>query len=72
MTNKFETPLSVRYASKYMLNLFSLDTRFITWRKLWVALAKAEKTLGLNITQEQIDHLEANIYNLNYDVINQR
>lgn len=72
MTNKFETPLSVRYASKYMLNLFSLDTRFITWRKLWVALAKAEKTLGLNITQEQIDQLEANIYNLNYDVINQR
>ena len=42
MTNKYESPLSSRYASDYMLNLFSSDTRYQTWRKLWVSLAKAE------------------------------
>ena len=42
MTQQYETPLSSRYASQYMLELFSADTRYRTWRKLWVALAKAE------------------------------
>ena len=60
MTGQYETPLSSRYASQYMLELFSADTRYRTWRKLWVALAKAEMELGLPVTQEQVDEIEAN------------
>ena len=58
MKNKYESPLSSRYASDYMLELFSADTRYQTWRKLWVSLAKAEKELGLPITAEQVEELE--------------
>ena len=47
MTDRYETPLSSRYASDYMLQLFSADTRYQTWRKLWVALAREEMKLGL-------------------------
>ena len=50
MTNRYESPLSSRYASEYMLELFSSDTRFRTWRRLWTALARAEMELGLPIT----------------------
>ena len=46
MTEKYESPLSSRYASEYMLKLFSMDTRIQTWRKLWVSLARAEMELG--------------------------
>ena len=72
MTNKYESPLSSRYASDYMLKLFSSDTRYQTWRKLWVALAKAEMTLGLPITQAQVDELNAHITDIDYDVVSQR
>ena len=58
-TNRYESPLATRYASEEMLYLFSADKKFSTWRKLWVALAKAEKELGLNITDEQIAEMEA-------------
>lgn len=68
MTNKYESPLSSRYASEYMLKLFSADTRYSTWRKLWVSLAKAEKKMGLNITDEQIEELSAHIYDIDYEV----
>ena len=57
----YESPLSSRYASDYMLRLFSPDKRYQTWRKLWVALARAEHKLGLNITAEQVAELEAHI-----------
>ena len=57
MTNRYESPLSSRYASEYMLELFSSDTRYQTWRKLWVALAKAEMNLGLPITESQVAEL---------------
>ena len=69
MTNKYESPLSSRYASDYMLNLFSSDTRYQTWRKLWVSLAKAEMELGLPITQSQVDELSAHITDIDYDVV---
>ena len=59
MTDKYESPLSQRYASQYMLHLFSADVRTVTWRKIWVALAEAEHDLGLPITAEQIDELKA-------------
>ena len=67
MTNKYESPLSSRYASEYMLHLFSTDMRIQTWRKLWVSLAKAEMELGLPITQEQVDELEAHIADIDYE-----
>lgn len=72
MTNKYESPLSSRYASKFMLEQFSSDTRYRTWRKLWVSLAKAEKELGLAITEEQIKDLEAHIEDIDYEVVRQR
>ena len=67
MKNRYESPLSSRYASEYMLNLFSADTRIKTWRRLWVALARAEMNLGLPITQEQIDALEAHLDEIDYE-----
>lgn len=72
MTNRYESPLSSRYASDYMLELFSSDTRYQTWRRLWVSLAKAEKALGLPITQEQIDELSAHITDIDYDCVSRR
>ena len=68
MTDRYESPLSSRYASQYMLNLFSAETRIRTWRKLWVSLAKAEHTLGLPVTQEQVDELEAQLDNIDFEV----
>ena len=50
-TNTYESPLSSRYASDEMLYLFSADKKFSTWRRLWVALARAEMELGLPVTQ---------------------
>ncbi|NTW71084.1 MAG: adenylosuccinate lyase [Eubacteriaceae bacterium] len=68
MTNEYVSPLIERYSSKEMLGIFSHDNKFSTWRKLWVALAKGEKQLGLNISDEQIKELEDNIYNIDYDL----
>ena len=67
MRNIYDTPLNTRYASKEMSYIFSDDMKFSTWRKLWVALAEGEKELGLDITEEQLDELRANINNINYD-----
>ncbi|MEL7646846.1 MAG: adenylosuccinate lyase [Sedimentibacter sp.] len=64
----YENPLITRYASKEMGYIFSDESRFSTWRKLWVALAEGEKELGLNITDEQIEEMKANIYNIDYDL----
>lgn len=72
MNNNYESPLSTRYASKYMLELFSSDTRYQTWRRLWVSLARAEMALGLPITQAQIDEMSAHIANIDYDCVRQR
>lgn len=67
MTDKYESPLSSRYASDYMLKLFSMDMRIQTWRKLWISLAKAEMELGLPITPEQVAQLEAHVADIDYD-----
>lgn len=72
MTSKYESPLSSRYASEDMLTLFSSDTRYRTWRKLWVSLAKAESKLGLPISDEQIAELEKNIDNIDYECVRRR
>ncbi len=71
-TNIYESPLSFRYASQYMLNLFSMDTRIRTWRRLWVALARAESKLGLPVTDEQVAELEAHIDDIDYEVEHER
>ena len=65
-TNTYESPLSSRYASDEMLYLFSADKKFSTWRRLWVALARAEKTLGLPITDAQIAEMEAHVTDIDY------
>ena len=66
------TPLSGRYASKEMNKIWSNNTKYSTWRKLWVALAETEKELGLDISQEQIDEMKANIENIDYEIVAQR
>ena len=72
MTNRYESPLASRYASEYMLKLFSSDTRYQTWRRLWVSLAKAEMALGLPVTKEQVDELSAHITDIDYECVSQR
>lgn len=62
----YESPLASRYASEYMLHLFSPDMKFQTWRKLWVELARAEHQLGLPVTAEQVAELEAHITDIDY------
>ncbi|MBO7426118.1 MAG: adenylosuccinate lyase [Clostridiales bacterium] len=64
----YVSPLNSRYASKEMQYIFSPDKKFKTWRRLWIALAESEKELGLDITDEQIAELKANMDNINYDV----
>ena len=66
--DRYESPLSSRYASKFMLNLFSAETRIQTWRRLWTALARAEHNLGLPITAEQVAELEAHITDIDFDM----
>ena len=65
--DKYESPFSTRYASDEMQYLFSQNMKFRTFRKLWIALARAEKKAGLDITDEQIAELEAHRDDINYD-----
>lgn len=67
MSSNYESPFSSRYASKEMQYIFSNDKKFRTWRKLWIALARAEKNLGLPITDEQIAELELHAEDINYE-----
>ena len=67
MTNRYESPFSQRYASEEMQYIFSNDKKFRTWRQLWIALAKAEKAQGLDITDRQIAELEAHQADINYE-----
>jgi len=64
--NTYSNPLNERYASKEMLYLFSPHKKFSTWRKLWIALAESEKELGLNISDEQIAEMKANVDNIDF------
>ncbi len=69
---RYISPFSTRYASKEMQYVFSDEFKFRTWRRLWIALAKAEKALGLSITDEQIEELEKFKDDINYDVAEER
>lgn len=68
----YESPLSSRYASDQMQYIFSPDKKFSTWRRLWIALARAEMELGLPVTQEQINQMEAHITDIDYDMAAQK
>lgn len=68
MSSRYETPFSSRYASPEMQYLFSPDNKFRTWRRLWIALAEAERELGLPITEEQIAEMKSHAEDINYDV----
>ncbi len=66
MNDRYESPLASRYASSYMLELFSPQKRIETWRRLWVALARAEHELGLPITAGQVKELEEHITDIDF------
>ena len=68
----YSSPLASRYASGYMLHLFSDDSRYQTWRRLWTALARAQHQLGLPITEAQVAELEAHITDIDYDTVARR
>ena len=72
MHDRYESPLITRYASVSMQQLFSAQRRAETWRRLWLALAKAEHELGLPITEEQIRDLEAHLTDIDFDCISRR
>lgn len=70
--DRYLSPLSTRYASDEMQFLFSSNHKFRLWRRLWIALAKAEKELGLDITDAQIAEMEQYKDDINYDVAEAR
>ncbi|MDI9241506.1 adenylosuccinate lyase [Fusibacillus kribbianus] len=72
MYDRYQSPLSERYASKEMQYIFSPDKKFRTWRRLWIALAETERELGLPITEEQIEELKVHKDDINYEVAKQR
>ncbi len=72
MKDAYETPLASRYASKYMLKLFSPDTRYSTWRRLWVSLARVQMRLGLPVTEAQVAELAAHTDDIDYDCVRAR
>ena len=72
MNDVYINPLTTRYASDEMKHIFSPDSKFSTWRRLWIALAEAEKELGINITDEQIAEMKEHICDIDYDTARQR
>ena len=70
--DRYESPLASRYASDFMLHLFSQETRIQTWRRLWVALARAEHELGRPVTAEQVAELAAHVTDIDFDAAARR
>ena len=66
--DRYENPLVARYASKEMSFIWSPQKKFSTWRKLWLALAKAEQELDLPISDEQLKDMEENLENIDFDL----
>lgn len=71
-TSTYHSPFDGRYTSAEMNHIFSDDRKFSTWRRLWIALAKAEQALGLDISDEQIAEMKQYVDDINYDVANAR
>ncbi len=72
MKNQYESPLASRYASEYMLNLFSAEKRIETWRRLWIALARAQHNLGLPVTEDQVKELEEHLHEIDFEMAKAR
>ena len=72
MKDTYESPLASRYASREMQYIFSPDKKFTTWRRLWIALARAELELGLPVTPGQSDEMEREKDHINYDLAQQK
>ena len=70
--NSYESPFCTRYASEEMQYVFSADKKFTTWRRLWVALARAEMKLGLPVTEAQVKQLEEHINDIDYEAAEAR
>jgi adenylosuccinate lyase len=67
--NRYSSPLAERYASKAMLELWSPATRYGLWRRLWLALAEAEKEIGVNIPDAALKQMGANLDNIDFDAV---
>ena len=67
MKDRYESPLSGRYASEAMLKLFSEQEKIVLWRKLWLSLARAQKALGLPVTEEQVEELASHLEDVNFE-----
>src|SRR5271155_4475310 len=70
MHETYENPLTTRYAGRRMARLWSSQMKFSTWRRLWVALAEAQRALGLQITEEQITALRAQVETIDFEAAN--
>ncbi len=67
MHDLYLNPLVERYSSREMLKIFSPQHKFSTWRRLWLALAESEKELGLNITDDQLNEMRANLQQIDFE-----
>ena len=63
----YVNPLCVRYSGEEMKRIFSDNSKFSTWRKLWIALAESEKELGIDISEEQISEMRGHIYDIDFE-----
>lgn len=70
--HEYESPLVKRYATKEMSRVWSPAMKFTTWRKLWLALATAEKELGIDISDEQLEEMKAQLYNIDFEFAAQK
>ena len=69
MTDTYSSPLSERYASRAMLEMWSPDTRHGLWRRLWLALAEAQRELGIPIPDEAIRQMRANLDKIDFKAV---
>lgn len=66
MHETYENPLCSRYASEEMKRIFSDDRKFSTWRRLWLLLAESEQSLGVPITDAQLDEMRSHLDDIDY------
>ncbi|WP_423230242.1 adenylosuccinate lyase [Caloranaerobacter ferrireducens] len=72
MKDKYENPLITRYASKEMAQIFSPTMKYKLWRDLWIALAEAQRELGLSISEEQLDEMKKNKEKIDFELASKK